>query len=182
MGDRNKRIVNISRLVPEKNQVMLIKAFSAIHMKYPEYTLAFYGDGSEKNNILKLSWKYKIQDKVRVYPATNDIMNIIRKDAVFVLTSNHEGFPNSLAEALAMGIPCISTNCRIGGPKDMIRHNVNGKLFPVNDTEQLIKELDELLGNEKMQKEFSGNAIEIRNRLGEEEIIKLWLKEINKII
>ena len=174
-GERNKRIVNTSRLVPEKNQKMLIAAFAKLHKKYPEYSLAFYGDGVECDNLMALGEKLGIAEKVRIYPATKDILKVIRKDSIFVLTSNHEGFPNSLAEALALGVPAISTECRIGGPNDMIKHNINGKLIPVGDTERLVIELDELMGSLEMQHKFSRNAVKLRNELSADRISQAWL-------
>lgn len=182
IGVRNKRIVNTSRLVPEKNQKMLITAFAELHEKYPEYTLAFYGDGVERENLIELARMLGIAEKVQVYPATKDILKVIQKDSIFVLTSNHEGFPNSLAEALAIGVPSISTDCRIGGPKDMIEHNINGKLIPVGDTERLVVELDELMGNLEMQERFSRNSIKLREELSADKISEIWIDAMKSII
>lgn len=179
-GKKTKRIVNISRLVPEKNQAMLVVAFAALHEKYPEYSLAFYGDGPEKDNLLKLGQELGISDKLSIFPATKEILNIIKKDAIFVLTSNYEGFPNSLAEALALGISCISTECRIGGPHDMLNSYTNGILIPVGDTNALVEALDSLLGNVELQKSFSKESICIRDKLADDKIADLWITEFKK--
>ncbi|MFP3490956.1 glycosyltransferase, partial [Staphylococcus sp. SIMBA_130] len=72
-----------------------------------------------------------------LHEATPDVLEKIKKSEVFVLSSNNEGFPNSLAEAMSMGIACISTNRRIGGPKDMIENNKNGLLIDVNNLRDL---------------------------------------------
>lgn len=180
--ERIKRIVNTSRLVPEKNQKILITAFAELHEKYPEYTLAFYGDGAERENLIELGKALGIAEKIQVFPATKDILNIIQKDSIFVLTSNHEGFPNSLAEALAIGVPSIATDCRIGGPNDMIEHNINGKLIPVGDVERLVAELDELMGNLEMQEKFSRNSVKLREVLSADKISEKWLDTMKSIM
>lgn len=181
-GERDKRIVNTSRLVPEKNQAMLVRAFASLHKKYPEYRLAFYGDGPEKNELLALGKELGIENKMEIYPATNKVLNIIKKDSIFVLTSNHEGFPNSLAEALALGIPSISTDCRIGGPKEMIDSGKNGLLFPVGDTTALTSKLDELMGSSELQNKFTRESQCIREKLSDDLISDRWIEEIKKVV
>lgn len=181
-GERKKRIVNTSRLVPEKNQKMLLYAFSELHTKYPDYSLEFYGDGPERDNLINLSVELKINDKVRIYPATNNILDTIRDSSIFVLTSNHEGFPNALAEALAIGIPCISTDCRIGGPHDMIVDNENGMLFPVGNTKELKNKLDILLEDNNLQMKFSKASINIRHELSVEKISEQWIDIMKNMI
>jgi len=141
----NYKIVNTARLVKVKNHKMLIEAFSKISSKFPEHTLHIYGDGPLKKDLSELVNSLGFKDKVFLHDADPNVLEKIKNSSLFVLTSNNEGFPNSLAEALAIGIPSISTDCRIGGPKDMIEDNKNGFLIPIGDVEALAKVMEKVL-------------------------------------
>lgn len=179
---RNPRIVNTARLVNAKNQEIIIEAFSRVCKKYPAFTVAIYGDGPNKQRLENLIAEKNLKDRITIYEAIPQILDIIRKDAIFVLSSNNEGFPNSLAEALALGIPSISTNCRIGGPKDMIQDNVNGFLVPVGDVDRLETALDRLMGDENLRNQFSKKAVEIREKLSSDIIASRWLQFIEATV
>ena len=174
-GTRNMRIVNTSRLVPQKNHKMLIDAFRMIATKHPEYSLVIYGDGPEKSNLQQYITDISLGDRIHILPARTDILDVIREDSVFVLSSNHEGFPNSLAEALAMGIPSISTDCRIGGPREMIEDGVNGYLVKAGDTQELSEKLDILLSDSAVRESFSKNGYAIRHKLESGIIAEKWI-------
>lgn len=181
-GKRRKRIVNTARLVDAKNQEVLINAFGLIHDKFPQYQLVIYGDGPNKSKLERLIQSQNLENKVCIYAAIPNILNEIKEDSVFVLCSNNEGFPNSLAEALALGIPSISTDCRIGGPKDMIDSGVNGTLIKVGDVEGLAGALEELLSNDELWIQYHNEAIHIREKLNTNVIIKKWEEFIYSII
>lgn len=180
-GKRKKRIVNTARLVPAKNQEMLIKAFCVIAQKYPDYDVVIYGDGPDKDKLINCICENGMDGRITIHEAIPDILDEINQDSVFVLCSNNEGFPNSLAEALALGIPSISTDCRIGGPKDMIHSGENGTLVEVGNTQQLAKALDELLSNESLRDQYHRGYKAIRNRLNSEVIVKKWIDYLEKV-
>ncbi|MGG6310594.1 glycosyltransferase [Paenibacillus macerans] len=179
---RNPRIVNTARLVNAKNQEIIIEAFSRVCKKHPEFTVAIYGDGPNKQRLENLITQKHLEDRITIYEAVPNILDIIRKDAIFVLSSNNEGFPNSLAEALALGIPSISTNCRIGGPKDMIQDSVNGFLVPVGDVDHLQSALDRLMSDDELRRQFSKKGVEIREKLSSEIIASRWLQFIEATV
>lgn len=181
-GIRKKRIVSTSRLVPQKNHKMLIDAFSMIATKHPDYSVVIYGDGSEKTNLQQYIKSIGMEDQIVILPARTDILNVICEDSVFVLSSNHEGFPNSLAEALAMGIPCISTDCRIGGPREMILDGFNGYLVKTGDSQELSKKLDTLLNDNEIRESFSNNACAIKNELKSDYIAEKWISFLSLVV
>ena len=79
---------------------------------------------------------------------------------LFVLTSDYEGMPNALMEALAAGVPSISTDCPCGGPRELIKNGMNGLLVPCNDKYSLADSIDYLLSNENVRAKMSANAKE----------------------
>ena len=115
---RDKVIVTAGRLVPQKNHEMLIKAFGKIAYRFPEYKLIIYGEGELKEKLQLLSRDLSMGDRVVFPGSVNDLHEKIKNAELFVLSSDFEGMPNALMEAMAMGITCISTDY-CGGPRDI---------------------------------------------------------------
>ena len=69
--------------------------------------------------------------------ATNDVAKALQTADLFVLSSDYEGMPNALMEAMAAGVPCISTDCPCGGPRELFGEDASDKLVPCNDSAQL---------------------------------------------
>lgn len=180
--ERKKVIVNTSRLTKAKNQNQIINAFSKIYEKYGDYRLELYGDGECREALQDLIKEKHLENIVKINNATTNIFDIISGDEIFVLTSAHEGFPNSLAEAMALGLAVISVDCRIGGPKDMISDNINGKLIPLNDEDALVSAMEDLMSNSSKRESFSKAAMELADNLSIEVIGKKWENYLQKVI
>lgn len=144
---REKRIVNVGRLHPQKNQKMLIDAFAKIAAEFPDYVLDIYGDGQLHDELQVQIESLHLNDRVRLNASRKDIFDYIYKASLFVLTSNYEGMPNALMEAMALGIPCISTDCRPGGAKTLIAQGVNGYIVPCGNADVLALQITQLLNN-----------------------------------
>ncbi len=132
-GERRKVIVGAGRLHPQKNFSLLIKAFARFHRIHPEYQLVIWGDGELRSVLEEQIRDLKLKSAVFL-PGRNDhLLEEIRDCAMFVLSSDYEGSPNVLIEAMCMGMPVISTDCPSGGPKELIRNGENGLLVAVGD-------------------------------------------------
>lgn len=180
-SERKKVIVNTARMTSVKNQIVLIKAFEKIANKYRDYQLYIYGDGAERKNLISYVSNHKLDSQVVIKDATPSVLNEIREYSIFVLPSKNEGFPNSLAEALALGLPSISTDCRIGGPHDMLYQKERGILVPVDDVDSLASALEFLIKNSEVWKIYSKNAVKIRDELNSKHICGLWMQLINDV-
>lgn len=180
--ERKKVIVNTSRLTKAKNQNQIINAFSRVHEKYKDYRLELYGDGECRQALQSLIEEKHLENIVTINNSTTNIFDIISEDEIFVLASSHEGFPNSLAEAMALGLAVISVDCRIGGPKDMIADNINGKLIPLNDEDALVSAMEDLMSNSSKRELFSKAAMELADNLSIEVIGKKWENYLQKVI
>lgn len=179
---RNKVIVNTSRLTKAKNQNLIINAFAKLHDRYNDYHLELYGDGDCRDDLQQLINDKGLESCVTIHKATTNIFAEIANDKIFILASSHEGFPNSLAEAMALGLSVISVDCRIGGPKDMIEDGVNGRLIPVNDQDAFVKALEDLLSNEDNCKKMGRQAMKIADRLSVDNIGQRWESYLRKVI
>lgn len=181
-GEREKIIVNVGRLTPQKNQELLIKGFSRIHEKYPDYLLYIYGEGEERNNLQALINQVGLSNKVFLPGNVYDVHERIKKAAVFAFTSNFEGMPNALIEAMAIGLPCISTDCPCGGPRELIVDGENGVLFPVGDLDGFVAKLQFILDNPVFAQKIGSKAIDIRKTLNKNSIGGLWKAYFDKVI
>ena len=140
-------IVNTSRLTGPKNQRMLVQAFSRVAKLHPDYELQIFGDGPERASLEDLVKSLGLQSRVQLRRPETEILPVLSRSRIFVLTSDHEGFPNSLAEAMSLGLACIATDCRIGGPRSMITDGYNGRLVQPGDVDSLTAVLSHLMAN-----------------------------------
>ena len=177
----DQRIVSVGRLHPQKNQTMLIKAFAA--SKAPEaHTLHIYGEGPLRGELETLISQLGMQDKVFLEGNSSQIYEEIKQAKLFVFTSDREGLPNALMEAMAIGVPCVSTDCSPGGARMLIENGKNGVLVPCGDVDALASAFDELLANEDRLAQFSANGQKLREAVCLETIVNRWLECINQVV
>lgn len=142
-----KLIVSVGRLTKQKNQTLLINAFTSLAMKFSDVKLYLYGDGELYNQLNEKVLLLGLQGRIVLKGRFEDIPMALSEASIFVLSSDFEGAPNALMEAMAVGVACISTDCPCGGPKMMINHNKNGILVPVGDLDELEEAISDLLSN-----------------------------------
>ena len=173
--EEEKTIVSVGRLEPQKNQSLLIDAFSLIQDQLPDYRLVIYGEGHLREQLEEQIRKKNLQNCVFLPGVKKEIQDYIKKASLFVLSSNYEGIPNALIEAMAIGLPCISTDCSPGGARELIQHEKNGLLVPCGDADKLVTAMEEMILNRKLAIECVKNALEIRKRVESSAIAKEWL-------
>lgn len=173
-GVREKKIVAVGRLTKQKNHILLINAFKRFSEKFSDYKLYIYGDGVLKNELKLYIDKLKMEDKVILAGVVDDIKKEIYNSSLYVLSSDFEGMPNSLMEAMALGIPCISTDCPCGGPKMLIENNKNGILIKIDDEDELYAQMVYLIKNKDFSEMLGKNSNEIMKSFDPEIINKKW--------
>ena len=180
-GERKQEIVTAGRLTMVKNHELLIKAFSKITHKHPAVRLIIYGDGNLLNDLKQKAKSLGVHDKVS-FPGFVPWGEASKDSAMFVLSSNLEGMPNSLMEAMALGLPCVSTDCDGGGARFLIEDGVNGLLVPKNDVEAMAAAMDKLLSNSVLSNQLGVEAHKISERLAPEKIYRRWEEYIISIV
>lgn len=184
-GERRKVVVNFCRIAEQKNLPMLINAFVTFHKAHPEYTLEIYGNTVEKNedelkeNLNKMITSLDADEFIKILPPRGDVHSVVRDCAMFVSSSDFEGLSNSMIEAMAIGLPCICTDCLGGGAREMITDGENGLLVPINDANALCEAMKKMSEDETFAKKCSENAVKIRNELSVQKIAEKWLKVID---
>lgn len=136
-------ILGVGRLVPQKDFTVLIKAFHRVQMQRPA-RLMILGEGESRAELEALISSLGLDSKVSLPGFASNPFQYMRRSAVFVLSSRWEGFPNTLAEAMACGTPVISTNCP-NGPSEILENGKWGKLVPVGDVAALAKAISDSL-------------------------------------
>lgn len=173
-GTRKNEIVSVGRMDRNKNHKLIIDAFCKIAGEFPEIHLILYGDGEEREGLIEYVKKTKYQEQIFLPGMIRNVKKRIEKSKIFVLSSNTEGMPNSLMEALALGIPCISTDCPCGGPSALMRGKENGILVPVGDVDSMAEAMKRLLADESLREKYSRNAHKISEELHPEKINRRW--------
>lgn len=181
-GKRKKTVVAIGRLVVAKNYPLLFRAFEKFSSSHPDYTLEVYGDGAEKDNLINYLENVSVKEKIHLNGARSDVLECAVDSGMFVLSSDIEGMPNALIEALAIGIPSISTNCPPGGPADLIEDGVNGILTDVGDAEGLCSAMCRLADDSDFALSLSENGVKIREKLNIDNIGNKWTEFLKKFV
>ena len=169
----DNRIVTIGRLFPQKNHKLLINAFNQIKDLYPETTLEIHGDGVLRNELQEHINNLSLNNRVFLKHSRPDVLDCIYGSRLFVLPSIYEGMPNTLMEAMALGIPVISSDCPCGGPRELIKDGKNGYLFKNNDLDDLVNKMKMFLSNE-YPKEMCKEARKICFDHSPDLIFKKW--------
>ena len=174
-----KEIVTVGRLEPQKNQKLLINAFSLIADEFPDYNLIIYGEGSLRGELESHIEQLNLQERVLLPGAKEGIQEYIKDASLFVLSSDYEGIPNALIEAMAIGLPCISTDCSPGGARALIDNNVSGVIVPCGDSNELTQQMVRLLVDREFAKKIGRKALDVRIRTGKSIIVDAWIQVLN---
>lgn len=134
--DKIFRFITVGAMKPQKNQKLLLQAFASVHKKNHNTQLTILGDGILRPEIEKLIIKYHLEDAIDLKGVVSNVEDYLISADAFVLSSDFEGLPLSILEAMACGLPVISTKC--GGTVDIVNDGVNGYLVDIKNLEQLI--------------------------------------------
>ena len=180
-GERQKKIVNVGRLVKQKNQKLFIDAFCKFSETHPEYIAEIYGEGPLKKQLLNYISDKGMSEKIILKGFSNDVINDIKLASMFVMTSDYEGMSNALIKAVGMGIPSISTDSPIGGARMTIIDGQSGFLVPVNEMDEIAKKMELIADDNELSKRLSVNGCLLRKTLSADTIARKWLEYINRI-
>jgi glycosyltransferase involved in cell wall biosynthesis len=180
-GDREDVIVTVGRLDENKNQSMLIHAFSRIASEFPNMKLVIYGEGEYRTRLEELVCEKNLTDRVSLPGNISDVPGHICNARIFALTSNTEGMPNTIMEAMALGLPVVSTDCPCGGPAELIDDGSNGLLVPVGDAYSLADAFRLILTDSAFEERLRENASKITSRLAPDKVNKEWRDYLNSL-
>ena len=178
--ERQKNIiVNVARYeLKQKRQDILIEAFAEIASKFPKVDLVLYGSGEDELRIKNVALSFGLTNRVILSGLTTKVYEKIKEAKLFVLSSDYEGIPNALIEAMSVGVPCISTDCSPGGAAELITNRTNGLLVEAGNVEALAQAMEYMLKNPDEAERMGNNAKSIVNELSPNKIIRDWEGEL----
>lgn len=173
--EREKSVVSVGRLDNfQKRYDVMLDAFRLFSEKHPEYVLKLYGRGDDEELIQSWVEERGLTDKVRLMGLTKQPMQDTASDGMFLITSDFEGISNSLLEAMAVGLPCVSTDHTPGGARLLITDHENGLLAPIADAKALADAMREYADNPALAAKCGENAKDVVNRFAPHRIIDMW--------
>lgn len=175
----NKTVLNIGRLTEDKRQKLLLKIWSKIIIKNPDWKLKIIGHGELKNDLEETIKILKIENSAEIIEPIKNIENVYLNSSIFAFTSKYEGFGMVLAEAMAYGIPCVSFNVP-SGPRDIIEDNIDGFLIEDNNMEDYTSKLEFMMTSNEKREKMGKNAKQNIQKFLDVKIEKKWNKLLNE--
>ena len=165
-------IASLGRLGQEKGHDVLIEAFARIARLYPDIDLLIVGDGPQRRPLENLIDALNLRGRVLMAGASKNPFPVLAQAKAFILPSRFEGFPNALAEAMALGLPCIAT--RFAGVGDIVRDGDNGVIVPMDDAEAMAQAMASLLEYPDRANTLGQAARRITDDFSPARIMTLW--------
>ena len=175
-------VITCGRLKRQKNQQMLIESFKDVVKEIPSARLNIYGEGPLEKELLSLVKKYSLENNVFLKGRISDVPSVLAKASLFVLSSDIEGAPNALMEAMAAGVPCVSTDCPCGGPKMLLGQNERGLLVNVNDKNGMAKAIVRVLKDQTLRERCTIASKHYSEKFREESVFTAWDNFVKEIL
>ncbi|MDE7285981.1 MAG: glycosyltransferase [Lachnospiraceae bacterium] len=182
---REKTVVQSGRLVDFKNQTMLFRAFLKVHEKHPDYCLKLYGGDSfdgTKEKLEAIIKENEAGDYIKLMGASDSLEKELPKASVYAFSSDYEGMPNALLEAMTLGLPVAATDCPCGGPRTVIEHEKNGLLLSVGDEKAMTDAINRLIEDRALAERLGDNARKISERINEDAVLCQWKEYVEEVI
>ncbi len=177
---RRPALVAVGRLDKQKNFPLLIDSFISVHKSHPNFCLEIYGEGPERAALESQIATHKANAYIRLMGARSDLHASIHDASLFVMSSNYEGFPNALAEAMSLGLPVVSTDFATGIAKELIGKE-NGRVVPVGDVKAMDEAICQLLDSPELRDICSNNNRGISEKYSADAVALAWEQAIESL-
>ena len=169
-------IINVARLEKQKDQETLIRAFSFIAHKYPQWTVKIFGQGSQEQNLHNLIRELNLNDRISLCGVTQDISSEYKKSDIMALPSYYESFGLVVVEAMAHGVPVVGfSSCP--GVNEIISDGVDGVLVKSGAEDRVVQyasALNDLIASPDLRKSMGAEAREIARKFCVQGITDQW--------
>lgn len=180
--EAQKSIVCVARFENRQKRLdVLVDAFAIFCQTRSDYVLRLVGDGPDEGAIKERVKASGIADKVEFCGARKDVLAILAKSTIFALSADYEGIPNALLEAMAVGVPSVSTDCSPGGARMVVDDGVNGLITPCGDPAKLAEALGRLADDAELRRQFSQNAAVVKTKFAPEKARAAWLEAVERL-
>jgi glycosyltransferase involved in cell wall biosynthesis len=169
----SKQIISVGRLSYQKNFQSAIRIAAQVFAKRPDWTWHIYGEGEEREQIIQLINDLNLQDKVILKGSVKNLYELYGNYSFLVMTSRYEGFPMSLLEAGASGLPLVSFDIQTG-PNEIIEDGKTGYLIEEKNEELMVDRIITLIDSENLRSFMSENVKKSMSRFSIKTIRKQW--------
>ncbi len=174
-------VIAIGRFVEQKNHAMLMKAFANI-VDQIDNNLVIYGDGDLREQYEDFILKNGLQDRISIPGITEHVPEVLAESSLFILSSSYEGMPNVLMEAMAVGLPCIATDCPCGGPRALEGGTESIDFVDVGDADMLSERMLYVLEHEDYASKLASNAKKRSEYFKSDYIFAQWKEFVTAIL
>ncbi len=173
-AEEKKRLLSVGRLADQKQFGMLIKVFASLARSHTNWFLRIAGEGPLRSALQQQIVELGLEGRVELPGRIENIGEELAGADVFVLTSEYEGFPNALLEAMAVGLPCVTFDCP-SGPREMSMEGKVALLVPVNDEQALGVALERLMLDDDLRHSLGGRArASVIERFALDKVLEQW--------
>ena len=177
---QSSNIVAVGRLEPQKNYFMLLSAFEKLSNINRNLNLIIVGDGSLRTQLEQYVNKHCLDKRVSFLGQISKVEDVLGNALLYVLTSDYEGMPNSLMEAMTAGVPCIATDCPCGGPKALLGDSLY--LVRCNEDKELADRINMFIDDIGLMKAASVKMKERAKLFSTDEVMRQWINYIEIIL
>ena len=177
----NKQVIAVGRYDYQKGFDRLIEAWRLVYERFPDWKLKIIGDGELRNELELLIDKYALNDVIELKKSVSDILTEYLEASIAVMSSRYEGLPMVLLEAMSVGLPIVSFECKCG-PRDLITDGENGFLAPEGDVPMLAGKIIQLMEDADLRSKM-GQAAKIKSEhFAEPVIMDKWIKLFDNLL
>ncbi len=174
------RLVSLGRLSPQKNFRWMIDRMVELRKYIDNFVLDIYGSGPLEEEMKQYILEKKMDNHVFLKGYVNNTYEVLADHDIYLMTSDYEGFPNALSEAMAVGLPSISRKCH-EGMSDLVINNQNGILVDMEDTKGFVQSLLKVIYDSQYRNKTSEEAKRVSDTYNSERILDLWEDAINQL-
>jgi glycosyltransferase involved in cell wall biosynthesis len=173
LGAGRKLLLAVGRLSCQKQFGLLVGCFQSLASRHADWDLVILGEGPLRSRLEVQVSEAGLRNRVFFPGRAGNIGDWYDSADLYVMSSRFEGFPNTLVEAMSYGLPVVSFDCDTG-PRDIIRHKVDGLLVSSGNEQELTATLNQLMGDENLRVELANRAVDVRARFTTERIAEKW--------
>lgn len=178
-----KTIISVGRLDnTQKRYDVMIESFEQFHERHSDYELHIYGKGPDEDKIVSSVEEKGLTECVKFKGLTKNPTPLLCAAQIFLITSDFEGVPNALLEAMAVGMPVVSTDCSPGGARFLIENHCNGLIVPTGDIVAISSALSEYAEDESLRIKCGDNAFDVCRRFEPGKIFQQWEQYVEKVL
>ncbi len=179
-SNKNKRVIAVGRLEWQKGYDRLIRIWSLVTCKHPDWQLDVFGEG-RLEGVLKNKIKESGLNNMKIHPFTSNINQEYANSSLCVLASRFEGFALVLLEAMKHGVPCVTFDCKYG-PKDIVDNKKNGYVIENGDIKEFANKLCYLIEEPEIREQFSNSATKKADVFNVDIIMNQWISLFNNLV